>query len=128
MNIEALVTRQELNPHGYGLTPEQECNFSHLYMAVNVLRYECGIPFIITSGFRSKEDQQKINPKAMNSAHTLAAACDIQDHDRLIWDWLVANLELVIDVGGYLESKVYTPNWVHLQIIPPKSGHRIFLP
>lgn len=128
MNIEALVTRKELNPKGYPLTPIQECNFTHLYMAVNVLRYECGIPFIITSGFRSKEDQLKINPKHMNSAHLQAAACDVYDKDRKIWDWLMAHLDNVIDVGVYLESKNFTPTWVHMQIIPPKSGNRIFLP
>lgn len=128
MNIEALVTRQELNPRGYPLSLEQECNFSHLYMAVNVLRYECGIPFVITSGFRSKEDQIRINPKAMNSAHMQAAACDIQDKDKSIWNWLMMHLDDVVDVGVYLESKTYTPTWVHMQVIPPKSGNRIFLP
>lgn len=128
MNIKELVTREELNPRGYKLSPEQECNLVRLHLAVNVLRFECGIPFLITSGARSKEDQLRINPKSPNSAHTLAAACDIADSDRRIWDWLMGNIELVADNGVYLESKVYTPRWVHMQVIAPKSGNRVFLP
>lgn len=128
MNLKELVTREELNPHGYKLSPEQECNFALLHLAINVIRYECGIPFIITSGVRSKSDQQRINPKSMNSAHTMAAACDIADSDGRIWVWVIDNLDFVAENGVYLESRNYTPRWVHMQVVPPKSGNRIFLP
>ena len=128
MNIPELVTKEELNPHKYKLTPEQEINFHLLHAAVNILRHECGLPFVITSGVRSKEDQLKINPKNPKSAHTLAAACDILDKDRKIWVWCMDNLDCVIEAGIYLESKNFTPTWVHMQIIAPKSGNRVFLP
>jgi hypothetical protein len=97
-------------------------------MAVNVLRYECKIPFIITSGVRTRDEQSQINPGKPGSAHVQAAACDILDVDGKIWQWLVDHLDLVQELGCYLESRVYTPSWVHLQVIAPRSGHTIFLP
>lgn len=126
--LEDLVSRKELNPKGHFLSPEQEVRAAWLHMAVNVLRYEYGKPFIITSGFRTPAEQKKINPKNMKSAHTLGAACDIYDHDGALWKWLMEHIALVEECGVYLESKNFTPTWVHMQVVAPKSGNRIFLP
>lgn len=125
---KALVTRRELNSHDYPLTPEQSANFEHLYLAINKLRELYGKPMIITSGVRTIEDQKRINPRAMGSAHTKAAACDIADPDGALDRWCLDNLPLLTECGLYLEDPSMTPRWTHLQVLPPRSGNRVFVP
>ncbi len=123
-----MISREELNPHGYELTPEQARNFEFLFVAINAVRCAYGKPMIVTSGVRSIADQQRINPRQMDDAHTKAAACDVLDVDKSLLLWCMANLGLLGRLGLYLEDRRYTPNWVHFQIYPPKSGKRIFVP
>lgn len=123
-----MITRQELNPHDYQLTPEQAANFEKLFVAMNAFREAYGRPMLVTSGVRSEFDQARINPKAKGSAHVRGAACDISDPDNSVWGWCMDHMQLLADLGLYLEDKRSTPRWVHFQIIPPKSGNRIFLP
>ena len=123
-----MVSRRELNSHSYPLTPEQSVNFEHLYLAINKLREIYGKPMVITSGVRSVEDQKRINPKSMGSAHVKAAACDIADPHGALDSWCLANLDALTECGLYLEDPSKTPRWTHLQVLPPKSGKRVFLP
>lgn len=134
-----MISYKELNPKGYTLTPEQEANQRRLFTAMNVVREKYGQPMIITSGVRSIEDQTRIDAKRMGpsgkpakprlgSAHIKGAACDVWDRDGELWKWCMDNLELLTQLGLYLEDKTCTPSWVHFQIVPPRSGNRIFLP
>lgn len=123
-----MISREELNPHGYKLTPIQEENQEKLFGAINLVREEYGKPMIVTSGVRSKEDQLRINPRVKNSAHMQGAAVDISDPDGSLWGWCMDHIDRLIQFGLYLESRSYTPRWVHFQCIPPHSGNRIFLP
>lgn len=123
-----MITREELNPHNYSLTSIQQANFDKLYEAMNAFRAVYGKPMIVNSGVRSEFDQQRINPKAPGSAHVRAAACDISDADNGVWGFCMANMELLERLGLYLEDKRSTPRWVHFQVCPPKSGHRVFIP
>ena len=123
-----MISVEELNPHGYALTPEQDSNLTFLYSAINEIRTAYGHPMIVTSGVRSQADQKRINPTQPNDAHTKAAACDIEDRDGALWAWLMKNLPLLESLDLYLEDMNHTPTWVHFQIYPPASGHRIFIP
>ena len=123
-----MISREELNPKGYTLTPEQAANFEKLYFAMNEFRKAYGKPMTVTSGVRSENDQARINPKAKGSAHVRAAACDIADADKDVWGFCMDNIPLLEKLGLYLEDKSATPRWVHFQIYPPKSGRRVFLP
>jgi hypothetical protein len=35
---------------------------------------------------------------------------------------------LLQEIGLWIENPMWTPTWVHLQIVPPHSGRRIFVP
>lgn len=123
-----MISKYELNPNNYPLTPEQQKNFERLYICINAIRIAYGKPLIITSGVRNTVDQQRINPKAPASKHLLAAAADISDPKGELWDWMLKNLDFLKKLDVYLEAKSATPTWVHCQILPPKSGNRIFIP
>lgn len=123
-----MISERELNPHGYALNPVQAINFAELYRRLNVLRSGYARPMLVTSGVRSAEDQLRINPKAKNSMHIRAAAADISDPGGELWEWLMENMNLCETLGMWMEDRLHTPRWCHLQILPPKSGSRIFIP
>lgn len=125
-----MITRSELNPNAISLNSCQEANLIKLIAVMNRVRSEYGLLMIVTSGVRSLKDEMRIDPKHPDSNHVQAAACDIYDPDpeKRLWNWCVERIELLIELGLYLEDRLYSPNHVHFQIYPPKSGHRIFIP
>jgi len=40
----------------------------------------------------------------------------------------VKNTAVMVECGLWAEDFRWTPTWVHLQRIPPKSGKRIYIP
>lgn len=122
------ISMKELNPHSYPTTIEQQANLDKLLQALNTIRNTYAVPMIVTSGLRSEEDQARINPSAPKSKHLLGQAADISDKDGKFWTWCMNNMSLMEQLGVYFEDKKSTPTWVHIQIVPPKSGKRIFLP
>lgn len=110
-----MISKQELNPHNYSLTPEQNTNQNNLLDAVNKVRTAWGQPMQVTSGVRSEADQLRINPKAMHSKHLLGAAVDIADSQLLLTSWLKANPQVLEDAGLWCEEG--NANWVHFQCL-----------
>lgn len=110
------------------LTPEQLGNANTIVPKANELLEKFGEFRKCNSGFRSAADQMRINPKAPHSAHTQACAIDLEDADGKLKAWLKANLNVLDELNLYMEAPSSTPTWVHIQAIPPKSGHRIFIP
>lgn len=110
------------------LTDEQVRNMNTLIPKVNELLEKSGEYRKVNSGYRSLEDQQRINPKSMKSKHLECAAVDLEDKDGALGDFCLHNLDLLVQLGLYLESPESTPGWVHLQCVAPKSGKTIFRP
>lgn len=123
-----MITRREINSHGYPETQEQQLNIDVLLERMNKLRTAYGKPMIVTSGLRSREDQIRINSHAPNSNHTKGAAVDILDTDGTLKIWVLKNVERLEAIGLWCEDFRYTPNWVHFQIFAPPSQHRFFVP
>jgi len=124
-----LITLDDLNPNKYILDDEQTTNQYNLWIAVNQLRLAYNKPMIVTSGVRSKEDQQRINPKAPLSKHIIGAAVDFSDPNGDLKKFVKENnYKILIDNGLWMEAASSTPNWLHVQVFPPKSGKREFLP
>jgi uncharacterized protein YcbK (DUF882 family) len=123
-----MISAKELNPHGY--TPDEETagNLDKLLTIMNKVRAAYNKPMVVTSGLRSEADQKRINPKAPKSNHIRGLACDVSDPHGELWAWCMLNMKLMEDLGIYFEDKNSTPTWVHFQIVPPKSGKRIFKP
>ena len=61
-------------------TGENEMNEDFL-IKLDDLRHECGFPFIVTSGYRSKDHSiEKRKAKAKGGTHTQGIAADIRIH------------------------------------------------
>lgn len=125
-------TADELNQHRYPLPPDVEKNVTILIERLSLIREAYGRPMIITSGYRSKEDQMRIYAGKvkvpMGSAHLIGAAADVSDRDRSLAGFCYANISLLEKVGLWCEDPTRTPTWLHFQIYPPASGSRFFLP
>ncbi len=135
-----------LNPRNHPLNDELISNAQKLCQKLHDIQNAFGHPLVVNSGYRTKEEQMKINPKAPNSWHTKFAAVDVADKDEQLWEWLTnVDIEwtqeckkiiatfcwdraMVSQFDIYLEDRSATPTWVHIQIYPPKSGKRIFKP
>lgn len=101
-------------------------NMEDLCQKVNSLGYTP--PMYANSCLRSIKDQQRINPKAMGSAHLYGAAIDISDKDGKLKTWLLKQPELLTYAGLWMENPDKTSGWIHLQLYAPKSMRRIFNP
>src|SRR5574338_466121 len=74
----------------------------------------------VVSGYRPVEINKLTPGAAKNSKHLTCQAVDLEDKDRSLANWCNSNLQVLADVGLWMESTQYTPTWVHWQIVPPK--------
>lgn len=122
----------ELNPHNYKVNDNQKKNLQILFDRVMAIQEAYGKDFHITSGLRSEEQQQELvsqgKTNAKHSKHCAGAACDVYDPDGELKKWAKENLDIFRVTGIWLEHFDYTPTWLHMQILPPKSGKLVFIP
>ena len=122
----------ELNPHKYMMDGYTYDNIMVLYDCLMILQSECGMDLKITSGLRSVEHQNELisqgKSNAPHSKHLTGEAADIYDPDEKLKEWILQNLEKVELIGLWFEDFSSTKNWVHAQIVAPKSGKRFFIP
>lgn len=108
------------------LTSDQLLNMNTLVPKVNELLEHFGEYRLVTSGYRSIEDQKRINPKSMNSAHLSCQAVDLEDKDGKLNSWLKNNIAVLVELELYCEER--QGPWQHIQCRPVKSGKRFFIP
>lgn len=132
-----LMGREELYPAE--LTPEIKANAEKTVSLVNallaVLQAE-NVPLekhpqtqsVIASGWRPPQINGQVKGAAVRSKHMTGEACDLYDPEGAIDDYLIDHPEPLIALGLYLEHPSATKNWSHVQIIPPRSGKRVFHP
>lgn len=118
----------DINNHKLIATDFQISNMEKLATAMTQLEDAFGSSFLVTSGLRNKELQERINPSVKNSAHLSGEAVDISSPDRVIWCWMMDNIPLLEESGVYLEDRSRTPRWIHCQIRVPNSKSRVFIP
>lgn len=123
---ELLKGRDVSYPSDY--TQEVSDNLDELLIVLNKVRSAYGKPMTVNSGWRPPSINAATPGAAAHSLHCEGLACDFADPDGKLMDWVLENLELMKDCGVYLEHFNWTPNWVHMGIRAPKSGHRIFIP
>lgn len=119
-------------------TDEIMANAARLAAAYTRLETSFGRPIVLSSGFRPQHVNARIDGAATNSLHKLACAGDAEDPDRELAIFCLSDLKLLEHFGLYLEDPRYTRRrhpdtkawmfWVHLQIVPPRSGKRVFIP
>lgn len=93
----------------------------------------------VASGWRPSDINAATPNAAPSSKHMTGDACDLKDDEhRGLARWCLRNTaplcfqsgkpDLLAEIGLWMESPQWTPSWVHLQTVPPKSGRRIFIP
>lgn len=83
---------------------------------------------LVHSGYRPPEINAVTPNAAKNSNHLVCRAVDIADEKGELAAWCLANLDLLEHFELWLEDPRFTPTWVHLQSVPPKSNSRVFQP
>jgi hypothetical protein len=119
------------------------CNINTLIPKVNTLFDKWGEGRAVTSGLRTMADHQRIYAEKnaarakeglpplsipMGSKHLSGAAVDVADADGVLKKWCVHNLDVLQELGLYMEDPLSTLTWVHFQCIAPGSGKTIFKP
>lgn len=83
----------------------------------------------VASGWRPAVVNDNTCNAAAHSNHLDALACDLRDtDDRALAIWCLDNLDLLEQLGLWMEDPRWTPDWVHLQTAPPRSGNRVYIP
>lgn len=138
-----MITVEDLAPNAGALDPEIEGNLGILAQRLTILEEHYGKPFKINDGFRTWESHvatyrliakrkgvpfdESVVPK--KSKHLFGQAADIDDDERgTLAKWIQENMDLMERIGFWFEDFRYTRGWVHAQIVPPRSGRRVFIP
>ena len=110
------------------LTPELRANARETVRRVNRLLKRAGFTRRITSGWRPAAVNAAVPGAAKGSKHISCIAIDLEDKDGALDAWCMAHLDVLEEIGLWLEHPDATPDWCHLQTLPPRSGNRIFEP
>lgn len=110
------------------LTDELCCNAALVVERVNRLLARAGLARTVSSGWRPPAVNAAVPGAAPRSKHLTCQAIDIDDEDDALDAWCLAHLEVLEELGLWLEHPDATPSWCHLQIVPPASGNRVFEP
>jgi hypothetical protein len=112
----------------YPLNDTQRANAEELVEKVNRLLSRFGEGRRVSSGWRPPQVNAATPGAAKRSLHMTCEAVDLEDEDGQLDDWCLDNLEVLQEIGLWLESPAATRRWCHLQIAPPRSGKRVFFP
>lgn len=128
-----MISKEELTmgrdkQYATSYTKQVDANLEVLLVKINVIRSKYGKPMTVTSGWRPAEVNSATPNAAKASKHISGLAVDILDADHKLFKWCLQNLQIIQELGLYLEDKNYTKIWTHFQIGAPKSGSRIFKP
>lgn len=110
------------------LTDELEENAKVTVDRANDLLERAGMQRGVNSGWRPAAVNAGIKNAAKKSKHMQCLAIDINDDDGTLDAWCMKNLDVLEEIGLWLEHPSATPRWCHVQIVPPRSGNRVFYP
>jgi len=135
--------------HYFGTKPHpmaHEANANKLLAAVNLYLTDChalghygwwvdpdtGTCISGAKGGSGDGGYRTIDSKtgAASSSHKVGQGVDIYDPDRKLAEFSVSKkgLELLDRHGLWIEDPRWTPVWIHVQCVSPKSGKRVYIP
>ncbi len=82
----------------------------------------------VASGWRPALVNAATPGAAPRSKHMTGQAIDISDPEGDLKQWCMDNEEVLATVGLWMEHASACKGWLHVQIVPPKSGKRVFYP
>jgi len=112
----------------YPLDGTMQVNLEKLLKAVNKFRAVYGKPLKVTSGYRPAAINATVKGAAKKSNHMICLAVDFEDRDGKLAEYCLKNLKLLEEFGIWIEDPMFTKGWVHMQVVPPRSGNRVFQP
>lgn len=83
---------------------------------------------LVRSGWRPPDVNAQTPGAAVNSRHMTCEAVDIDDPDGDLDEWALDRGDLLAEIELWQEHPAATKGWAHFQIVPPKSGKRVFYP
>ena len=114
--------------HGAELTEPLRRNAEAMIARVNTLLERACIACTVNSGWRPHAINAQVPNASPRSRHLTCEAIDLADPDERLDAWCLRHLDELEAIGLWLEHPDATPGWCHLQIVPPKSGRRVFEP
>lgn len=114
--------------HRQELSRELRANARETLNRVNRLLRRAGLVRKVSSGWRPAAINAAVPGAAKGSKHLSCQAIDLEDSDGSLDAWCMANLGVLEELQLWLEHPDATPGWCHLQILPPRSGSRVFYP
>lgn len=91
----------------------QAQNMAELLSKVNYLFGRLNLHAVVSSGYRPSAINKKIGGAKL-STHTVCAGIDLADKDGMIAAKMLDNVDLLKEIGLYLENPKETIGWVHL--------------
>ena len=85
-------------------------------------------PRTVNSGWRPVAVNAATANAAPRSKHMLGQAIDLSDPEGDLDEWCLAHPARLAELGLWQEHPASTKGWCHVQIVPPKSGNRVFYP
>lgn len=82
----------------------------------------------VNSGWRPPSYNRTVPGAAVRSKHMTGEAIDISDPEGDLDDWCMEHPDILESIGVFIEHPSATKGWCHAQIVPPKSGKRVFWP
>ena len=85
---------------------------------------------LVSSGWRPPQINRQVKGAAPKSKHMTGEAVDLYDPEGEIDNFLMSGhgLRVLSSLGLYIEHPSATKSWSHIQIVPPRSGARVFYP
>lgn len=80
----------------------------------------------VVSGWRPSAINMATKGASPHSRHVLCQAIDLEDINKELMNWCLNNPDVLAELGLWVEDTRDTTSWVHLQTVPPPSGHRFF--
>jgi hypothetical protein len=114
--------------HAHELTDELRTNASRVVERINEFLRHAACAGVVTSGWRPHAINAVVPNASPRSKHLSCEAIDLDDPNDALDAWCLDNLAVLESIGLWLEHPDATPGWCHLQIVPPRSGRRVFMP
>ena len=110
------------------LTDTLHKNAEQTVASVNVLLGFFGEHRKVNSGWRPATINASTPGAAVKSKHMTCQACDLDDPEGDLDEWCLAHPDILTKIGLWQEHPASTKGWTHVQIVPPRSGNRVFYP
>ena len=114
--------------HAHELTPHLRENAALTVERANALLARAALPGVVNSGWRPQAINAAVPNASPRSKHVSCQAIDLDDASGALDAWCMRNLAALAAIGLWLEHPDATPGWCHVQVVPPRSGRRVFMP